>query len=389
MTDQKRNYGIDLLRIVSMIMVVTLHVLGNGWFLDDIDGITPVFGTMWLLEIACYCAVNCYALISGYVGYGKKFKLSGIIQLWIEVVFYLVLFNLIYKMIDPSSVDDTQMFTSLFPVMSDKYWYFTSYFVLFLFTPFINSLVDKMDFKKHSLMILLFVIVFSLMLMLSTMKKYDFGNVNDPITSGYSMFGLNSGYSPLWLMIMYYTGAYIKKYRLAEKIRPRYCVAVYVVCVLLSLVLKLITTYLYDHTGHYGTMISFIVKYYTPTILLCSLALFVLFAKMKCGQKTAKVISFFSSSAFGVYIIHLHRNNLQLLRNHLSGFEQTGVIRSLLYIVATVLIIWFVCSMIDKIRQVLFRLLKIRVLSEKADAFIRKIVSHTMSRYQRIMSQTE
>ena len=124
MTDQKRNYGIDLLRIVSMIMVVTLHVLGNGWFLDDIDGITPVFGTMWLLEIACYCAVNCYALISGYVGYGKKFKLSGIIQLWIEVVFYLVLFNLIYKMIDPSSVDDTQMFTSLFPVMSDKYWYF-------------------------------------------------------------------------------------------------------------------------------------------------------------------------------------------------------------------------------------------------------------------------
>ena len=85
----------------------------------------------------------------------------------------------------------------------------------------------------------------------------------------------------------------------------------------------------------------------------------------------------------------MHRNNLQLLRNHLSGFEQTGVIRSLLYIVATVLIIWFVCSMIDKIRQVLFRLLKIRVLSEKADAFIRKIVSHTMSRYQRIMSQTE
>ena len=31
---EERNYGIDLLRIVSMMMVVLLHVLGQGGILD-------------------------------------------------------------------------------------------------------------------------------------------------------------------------------------------------------------------------------------------------------------------------------------------------------------------------------------------------------------------
>lgn len=30
MSEKKRNYGIDLLRMISMFMVVVLHVLGQG-----------------------------------------------------------------------------------------------------------------------------------------------------------------------------------------------------------------------------------------------------------------------------------------------------------------------------------------------------------------------
>lgn len=31
----KRNIGIDLLKIVSMLMIVTLHMLGHGGVLDN------------------------------------------------------------------------------------------------------------------------------------------------------------------------------------------------------------------------------------------------------------------------------------------------------------------------------------------------------------------
>ena len=84
MTEERRNYGIDLLRIVSMNMIVMLHVLGIGSFLDNVEGITIEYATMWFLETASLCAVNCFALISGYVGFGRKFKLSKLMQLWIE-----------------------------------------------------------------------------------------------------------------------------------------------------------------------------------------------------------------------------------------------------------------------------------------------------------------
>ena len=37
METKERNYGIDLLRIVSMFMVVVLHVVGHGDILDATD----------------------------------------------------------------------------------------------------------------------------------------------------------------------------------------------------------------------------------------------------------------------------------------------------------------------------------------------------------------
>lgn len=63
----KRNSGIDLLRIISMIMIVTLHLLGHGGILNNLEPFTSGHYSAWTLEIIAYCAVNCYALISGYV----------------------------------------------------------------------------------------------------------------------------------------------------------------------------------------------------------------------------------------------------------------------------------------------------------------------------------
>lgn len=93
-----RNYGVDLLRIVSMIMIVVLHTLGHGKLLESVDVSSGKYWILWLMETMAYCAVNCYGLISGYVGYGKKFKLRNIIQLWIEVIFYSVSISIAFKL---------------------------------------------------------------------------------------------------------------------------------------------------------------------------------------------------------------------------------------------------------------------------------------------------
>ena len=66
----ERNYGIDLLRLVSMYMVVILHVLAESGVLS-----AQSLGTQsvaWLLETAAYSAVNCFGMNSGYVSYRRS-----------------------------------------------------------------------------------------------------------------------------------------------------------------------------------------------------------------------------------------------------------------------------------------------------------------------------
>ncbi|MBQ6946801.1 MAG: acyltransferase, partial [Clostridia bacterium] len=80
-----RNEGIDLLRIISMFMVVLLHVLGVGGLLKAANDAPIGYEALRVLQIGATCAVNCYGLISGYVGYKGKFKLSSIALMWLQV----------------------------------------------------------------------------------------------------------------------------------------------------------------------------------------------------------------------------------------------------------------------------------------------------------------
>ena len=70
-TKVKRNYGIDMLRLVAMFFVVICHVLGHGGVMKNATGYN--YSVSSLLQIVAYCAVNCYAIISGYT---DRFKIS-------------------------------------------------------------------------------------------------------------------------------------------------------------------------------------------------------------------------------------------------------------------------------------------------------------------------
>ena len=74
--DSERNYGIDLLRIICMVMIVIHHVLLHGGILREVEWFCPQYKEAWFLEAGVFCAVNAYGIISGYVGniFRKKKK---------------------------------------------------------------------------------------------------------------------------------------------------------------------------------------------------------------------------------------------------------------------------------------------------------------------------
>ena len=106
MKNSSRNYGIDLLRIVSMLGVVFLHVLGHGGILS-LDHAPANFSIAWFFEILAYPAVNCFVLISGYVGYKneKLFpRLKNLLTLMFTVSFYSISIFLIFKFFVPKAL---------------------------------------------------------------------------------------------------------------------------------------------------------------------------------------------------------------------------------------------------------------------------------------------
>ena len=89
----KRNIGIDLLKIVSMLMIVTLHMLGHGGVLDNMPPMSRCYQVAWLIEIACYGAVNCYALASGFLT--ARCNIRKLMELWLQVMFYSLLITIV------------------------------------------------------------------------------------------------------------------------------------------------------------------------------------------------------------------------------------------------------------------------------------------------------
>lgn len=46
----ERNYGIDLLRVISMIFVLILHCLGHGGILYNTELNSPQYKFVWFIE---------------------------------------------------------------------------------------------------------------------------------------------------------------------------------------------------------------------------------------------------------------------------------------------------------------------------------------------------
>ena len=52
-----RNYGIDFLRMISMIMIVMLHSLGHGGILRSVSFLSVHYQIAWLLEVIAFGVV--------------------------------------------------------------------------------------------------------------------------------------------------------------------------------------------------------------------------------------------------------------------------------------------------------------------------------------------
>ena len=196
-TKTKRQGNFELLRIISMVMIVTLHYLKKGGLLSANEG-SVVYYFAWALEALCLISVNSYVFISGYFTKTKTFKLNKMLDLWIQTLFISICIYLIAGKAGVIKGFTWDSFLASFlPITTNSYWFITTYFVFLAIAPFLVYITDSINQYQHK------IVVFTLLFITSVLPTVFFK---------VEWLRISKGYHIVWFITLFFLASYIRKY---------------------------------------------------------------------------------------------------------------------------------------------------------------------------------
>lgn len=288
-----RMANLELLRCIAMMMVVVLHYLGKGGILPNLaGGQLTVAGTVaWVLESCCIVAVNVYMLLSGYFLCTSSFKLSRLIQLYLQVWFYSAgvgVLCLLTGIFPRAELTVHDLLTMAFPVSMGHYWFITAYVFLYLLLPFLSGTVQRMTREQMRLAIGILLFFFCLLKTVLPVRL--------------EMDGV--GYDYIWYLCVFLTAAYIRRFGAAFLKKCNHSFLLYLLGVLGIFGLTMVLRQVYLITGSMGRMITMALEYNHLFPFLASLGLFGVFLHLEIKGITSVIVNKIAPLTLGVYLLH-------------------------------------------------------------------------------------
>ena len=349
----KRNPGIDLVRIITMYSIIIHHYFYYG---NDFKYFPQYKKQLSLVHSIVGNHNDVFILISGIVGY-KSNKYSNLIYLWLTVFFYSVGINKYALYFDKKFYIDEYKNKIYFPMIFEKYWYFSTYFGMYLFLPVINRGIEHLTKFEFRLVVITTLFIFILW------KGYQNPH-ND-------LFHINNGSSVLWFLIFYLTGAYIGKYRVDYKGIKKffYCfMCIFIFAFISYLYFKIFNNEFYLIIGNFKIKIpkvlSQLLDSHNNSLLkiVQAITICLLFLQISYNKYIAKFICFFGPLIFSVYLIHntnyfINKSMNSFFANLPKKLSFNSLLNILLIKSFKILIF---CLIIDYMRHLLFTFLKIK-----------------------------
>lgn len=346
---RERNLGIELFRIVAMLLIVLLHVLGRGGVYGNAEYLGTNYKIAWFLETAAYCSVNCYALISGFVGIHSRFRFRKIVLLWLEVAFITLSTTALFAVFAPEMVVADDWIKAAFPLIKREYWYFNAYVLMFPFLPLLNHGLLAIDRRTHKRIVLFLFAVTALL----------------PLFTERDIFELSSGYSAVWLMVLYVFGAYFGRFGVPKRAHPLLCLLLFFGATTAAWgqkigLLSAVQTGLLQKDSSLAQSAGDLIGYTSPLMVTMALALLWLFAQIRVrGKVISAVISNLGKATFGVFLVHVGAMVWDFISGRWAYFAEMTPLMMTLSVLAATLSMYLICSAYSLMRIYLFKLCRV------------------------------
>ena len=321
-----RQSGFELLRIISMLMVVAVHVnfYSLGWPVQaDLQAApSTTFARLLFQSFSAGC-VDIFILISGWFGIKPSFKKFAhfVFQPFFFSFGLLFVALLLHKV--PMGL----------PVLKElglglffhDYWFISSYLLLFLLAPALNSFLDNNSRRTALITVICFFLY-----------EFIYGWL-------FNYREINRGYSTISFIGLYLLAGYLKRHPSpVTRLKPAADACIFVfTCLLNTLVCLFMLGKGHDIMRFYN--------YTSPLVVLGSVSLLLCFSKL---MFYSKFINYVASSALSVYLFHQnHFINGEFTRISIQIFNNNGLPVYFIKIVIYILAVFVISVLIDQIRK--------------------------------------
>lgn len=317
----ERLWGIDVLKILSVIMILLLHLLGQGGVIEYTSSYSKLI--FKALQMFSLCAVNILCICTGFLMVKKKYNFNRIIKTLTVVIVVNILILIVYLIVGGAILSGLNyMRLSL----STTYWYVVDYIVIILLMPYLNKMIfclNKDDFKR--LIITLIVV--------ATILPFFFGT---------DVVGFNGGYSLSWMIVLYLVGAYEKLYGAFIKSKQFYIVISFGAYAMMMAVQFELRTLNLDSLN---TFIDYTMSYTSPFVFIMALFLFKAICTIHINKRLQSLVKWLSEASLMAYIVHCNGIIYSVILNDLlKNVCDEGILNIVTVLVIVIVGYYFIAA---------------------------------------------
>lgn len=354
----ERDSNYELLRIFSMFFIVLYHVIVHGnVILNSNNAFFSVF--IFIIKMITIVHVNIFIMLTGYFQSEKEFKFSKFWSLINIDFFYRVAIIFILCIIGEIAVDKMFILNHTSILDLGEYWFLNIFIFLYCLSPFLNKFIKHLTKSEYQKFVIVLFVIFSIIPYLTANRAAS-----------------NDGFTLYHMIFIYFIGGYLRRYPLSESYLFKKCsknlfrvilIFIFFICVIFNTSLLFAT---YSLKGYndlflsiYNNTLFFHYRYSNPIVIIQTISFFSFFGTLNIKSK---FINRVSGLTLGVYLCH--DNFLLSIRIYKWLGIDSGKIKSfsfIFYIFLIAIAIYVVGSIIEFIRQCIFKYISNRKISIK------------------------